>query len=143
MPRPRRPRRNHGIDAKKGRRFSFLPPVVAAFLIFADAATWRIDETRRPVEAVASSGDECEERSVVSLGRACHDPSCGVVVVGEESLRRLGEESSPATDAANGPVSDQCRLVMAPSTVPNGGWGVFTTASRKTGERASERGGWT
>jgi hypothetical protein len=36
-----------------------------------------------------------------------------------------------------------CSLVMAPSGIPNGGWGVFTMKDRKRGERVSEQGTFT
>jgi hypothetical protein len=38
------------------------------------------------------------------------------------------------------PVPDECTLVMAPSSIENGGWGVFTLVDKKKDELALERG---
>ncbi|KAL7481472.1 hypothetical protein ACHAW6_007166 [Cyclotella cf. meneghiniana] len=125
----------------KGRPSFVRTAVSVAVVIVATTPTAAGDVTRRPVEAAASAlhvHDEDASAAESFVGR-CNDgfgsdESCGVL---RERRRHFdGDDAPPATVSA---VPDECRLVMAPSALHHGGWGVFSMVPRKKGALAFER----
>ncbi|KAL3795155.1 hypothetical protein HJC23_007383 [Cyclotella cryptica] len=157
MPNKNRDRSNrhkYGIPKGRARRPSSVSAVVFVVVITTVGilTLWTVGgntKTRRSVEATSSTSswrhyvnDTSGTKAAVSEEGSCtryhdHEESCGILH--EQQQRRHTPLTWTPTSTSTNAVPNECRLVMAPSTIQNGGWGVFSMVPRMKGELASER----